>query len=172
MCKPSGMIEQLQRSDLAFKSWLFCGISSLKMDCRTQKVHSRSQCLLRQLPGQIKKFKKQWTARKEKNAGPMGSTHSPHKCTEIGQYASKHGVAAAAWHYLKRLEMTINESTVPSMKRDHLEALRQRRPAQDQGDLTVLIPHKKHGRPVLLEQELDGMVHTYLKKRRWEVHAL
>ena len=36
--------------------------------------------------------------------------------------------------------------------------------AQD-GDLTVL-PHKKRGRPVLLGQELDATVQTYLKKVR------
>ena len=102
----------------------------------------------------------------------MGSTYSPHKRTEIGQYASNHGIAAAARHFSKRLERTINESTVQSMKRDYLEALRRKRPAQDQGDLTVLIPHKKHGRPVLLEQELDGMVHTYLKKRRWSCFSV
>ena len=51
------------------------------------------------------------------------------------------------------------------MKKDYLEVLRQKRAAQDKDDLTVL-PHKKRGRPVLLGQELDATVQTYLRKVR------
>lgn len=49
------------------------------------------------------------------------------------------------------------------MKKDyHLESLRA---AQDEGDLTGL-PPKKRGRPVLLGEELDTLVQTYLRKVR------
>ena len=99
-----------------------------------------------------------------KKRGPYGR-YSPDERAEIGQYACDNGIAAAARHFSKRFKSTINESTVRTMKKDYLEVLRQKRAAQDEGDLTVL-PHKKRGRPVLLGQELDATVQTYLRKVR------
>ena len=59
----------------------------------------------------------------------------------------------------------MSESTVQSIKNAYVEGLRQKRGAEDGGDITAL-PLKKRGRRVLLGQELDMKVQMYLKKVR------
>ena len=55
--------------------------------------------------------------------------------------------------------------TVHSIKKAYLEGMREKRAAEDDGDVTVL-PLKKRGRPVLLGEDLDSKVQLYLKKVR------
>ena len=84
---------------------------------------------------------------------------------EIGKYACHHGVAAAAGFFSRKLDKRVSESTVQSIKNAYVEGLRQKRGAEDGGDITAL-PLKKRGRRVLLGQELDMKVQMYLKKVR------
>ena len=66
----------------------------------------------------------------------------PEERFEIGQYASDHGIAAAARYFTRRFHRKVRESTVLYIKKDYISNLRKKR-----GDLTVL-GHKKRGRPV------------------------
>ena len=102
--------------------------------------------------------------KEKKQRGPY-KKYTPKQRAEIGKYAYHHGITAAAKHFSTKLKTKISENTVASMKKDYLEALRQKRTAQDEGDVTEL-PPKKRGRPVLLGSELDTLVQTYLRKVR------
>ena len=59
----------------------------------------------------------------------------------------------------------MSESTIRYIKSAYIEGARQKRRAEDGGDITAL-PLKKCGRKVLLGQELDTNVQMYLKKVR------
>ena len=83
--------------------------------------------------------------------------YSATDCAEIGKYACHHGVAAAARFFSRKLDKRVSESTVQSIKNAYVEGLRQKRGAEDRGDITAL-PLKKRGRRVLVGQELDMKV--------------
>ena len=92
--------------------------------------------------------------------------YSPQERLEIGRYASDHGTAAAARYFSRKLQQKIRESTVQYIRKEYVRGLARKRAAsEDEGDFTSL-PHKKRGRPVLLGEELDGEVQTYVKKVR------
>ena len=88
--------------------------------------------------------------------------YSPSVRADIGRYASRHGVAAAARVFSRKLNHTINTSTILSIKKAYLE---KNRTVEDSGDLSEL-PTKKWGRRVLLGDDLDRKVQLYLKKVR------
>ena len=94
--------------------------------------------------------------------------YSPRLRAEIGQYASHHGVAAAARYFSKKLEQRVSETTVRSLRSAYVEGVNRKRPVEldeDDGDILSL-PLKKRGRSVLLGPELDAQVQLYLKKVR------
>ena len=103
-----------------------------------------------------------------KKRGPYRK-YSPEERFEIGQYTNNHGITAAARYFSRRFQRKVRESTVQYIKKDYITNLRQKRVASpdddDEGDQSFL-RHKKHGRPVLIGQELDTKVLAYLKKVR------
>ena len=60
---------------------------------------------------------------------------------------------------------TVSNTTLHSMKRAYLEEKREKRRAEDDGDVTVLL-WKNHGQLVLLGEELDEKMKMYLQKVR------
>ena len=93
--------------------------------------------------------------------------YSPSTRADIGKYACQHGLVAAASFFSKKMGKTVSNTIVHSMKRAYLEK-REKRRAEDDGDLTVL-PWKKRGPPVLLGEELDEKMSTY---RRSEMEGV
>ncbi len=63
----------------------------------------------------------------------------------------------------RKLERQVSENTVKSIKKAYLEEQRKRVRADDGEEIAVL-PTKKRGRKVLLREELDLKVQTYLRK--------
>jgi hypothetical protein len=51
----------------------------------------------------------------------------------------------------------VSETTANSLKKAYLEGVREKRAAEDNGDV-MLLPMKKRGRPVLLGEALDRKV--------------
>ena len=96
--------------------------------------------------------------------GPY-KTYSPTVHSEIGKYACQHGVVSAARVFSQRLEKTVSETTVRSIRNAYREELRKKRSRAGNDEVSIL-PSKKHGRRVLLGQELDKKVQLYLKKVR------
>ena len=84
---------------------------------------------------------------------------------EIGKYASQHGVAAAARHFSKKLDNCVSETTVRSIRNVYIEGLKRKRQDEEEGDI-VTLPLKKRGRPLLLGQDLDTKVQSYIRKVR------
>ena len=89
-------------------------------------------------------------------AKPSSSQHC-----EIAKYASQHGTAESARHFLKKLDKRVSESTVKLIKKVYIEALRKRARTDDDQEMGVL-PSKKQGRKVLLGQDLDQKVQSDL----------
>ena len=92
-----------------------------------------------------------------KKRGPY-KKYSPEERFEIGQYASNHGITAAARYFSRRFQRKVRESTVQYIKKDYISNLRQKRAASpdddDEGDQSVL-RHKKRGRAHLLLKRMD-----------------
>ena len=91
--------------------------------------------------------------------------YSPSVRAEVGKYACQHGVAATARVYSRKLGHKVSETTAHSLKKAYLESVKEKRPADDEGDVRLL-PMKKRGRPVLLGEVLDKKVQLYLMKVR------
>ena len=91
--------------------------------------------------------------------------YSPHVRAEIGKYASQHGIAATARFYTRKLGHSVSETTAYSLKKAYLQSVREKRAADDDGDVRLL-PIKKRGRPVLLGEVLDVKVQQYLRRVR------
>ena len=84
---------------------------------------------------------------------------------EIGKYACHHGITAAVRFFSRKLEHDVSKSTILSIKKAYLEAMKENRTIEDSDDLESL-PAKKRGRRVLLGDDLDLKVQAYLKKVR------
>ncbi len=67
--------------------------------------------------------------------------------------------------FSRKLSHRVSETTVHSIKNVYLEGVKEKRAAQDDGDVSVLYP-KKRGRPVRLGEDLDTKVQLYLRKVR------
>ena len=74
-------------------------------------------------------------------------------------------MAAAARYFSRKLGHRVSETTIHSTTKTYSEGMKEKRAAQDDGDVTVL-PPKKRGRPVLLGENLDRKVQLYLRKDR------
>ena len=101
----------------------------------------------------------------QKLTGTLFYRYSPSVRADIGRYACFHGLAAAARYFSRKLGHRVSETTVHLIKKAYLEGKKEKRAAEDDGDVTVL-PPKKHGKPVLLGEDLDRKVQLYLKKVR------
>ena len=74
---------------------------------------------------------------------------------EIGKYASQHGFAATAKLYSRKLGHKVSETTANFLKKAYLDGVREKRAAEDDGNVAKL-PMKKGGRLVLLVRVRDG----------------
>ena len=99
--------------------------------------------------------------------GKRGSytKYSATQCSDIARYACQHGAAAAARYFSKKLAKQVSESTVKSIKKAYIEELR-KRAWTDEGEDVTSLPRKKRGRKLLLGEDLDSKVQTYLRKVR------
>lgn len=93
--------------------------------------------------------------------------YSPSDRAAIGKYASQHGVAAASRFFSKKFDTTLSKTTVSSIKTAYIQGVREKRRADNDGEVTSL-PCKKRGRTLLLGDDLDMKVQMYLKKVRSE----
>ena len=91
--------------------------------------------------------------------------YSPHVRADIGKYVSQHGIVATARFYTRKLGHSVSEATAYSLKKAYLHSVREKRAANDDGDVRLL-PMKKRGRPVLLGEVLDVKVQQYLRRVR------
>ena len=80
----------------------------------------------------------------------------------IGKYASENGSRKAAKHFSK--EFSINESTARSMKEKYENHIKLA--AKEKRDATPTLQVARQGRPLLLGEELDAKVLSYLKAVR------
>ena len=60
---------------------------------------------------------------------------------------SQHGVAAAARFYSRKLGRSVSETTASSLKKAYLQGVKEKKAAEDDGDVRLL-PMKKRGRRV------------------------
>ena len=78
----------------------------------------------------------------------------------VVKYASGHGVAAALRHYNKKFP-ELKESTVRTWQNVYVAELQQKRKIQDDTFIKEL-PEKKRGCPLLLDDELEKQIKTYI----------
>lgn len=81
----------------------------------------------------------------------------------IGRYASENGATCTVRKYKKQFPK-LNESTVRSMKQKYEEELK--RAVHEKREIQNVITQKKRGRPLLLGEELDTKIQSYLKAVR------
>ena len=84
---------------------------------------------------------------------------------EIGMYTCNYVASAATCIFSLQLGLRLNESMARSMKQMYVEGCCQKRRIEDDGEVAAL-PPKKHGRPLLLGQDLDAKVQVYLRNVR------
>ena len=77
----------------------------------------------------------------------------------------QHGAAAAARHFSRKFGKPVSENTVKLIKKGYTEELKKRL-CMDDGAELELFPAGKHGRKVLLREDLDRKVQAYLKQVR------
>ena len=86
---------------------------------------------------------------------------------EIGKYASQNGVAKAARYFSRKFAFAVSETTVRSIRNAYIESLKRKgRGDSDEDEEDITLPLKKRGRPLLLSQQLDTKVQSYLTKLR------
>ena len=98
--------------------------------------------------------------------GPYVKLTPAQKAT-IGKRAAENGVTATLRHFSKSYEdLDLKETTVRRFKNEYLLELKRKRHC-DNSDREVLeLPTKKRGRPLLLGEELDQKVRSYLNALR------
>ena len=90
--------------------------------------------------------------------------HSEEVRAKIGKYAAIHGTASARRHFKPELE-DLPESTVRKYKQLYEKEVSYRTKRNDVREITSL-PPKKRGRPLALEENLDGDVQKYIRALR------
>lgn len=80
---------------------------------------------------------------------------------QIAKWSSQFGPASASRHFTEILQRPVNESTVRSMVKQYMKAIR------EDGEVTAL-PHSKRGRPTLLASDVDEEVRSALRDVRLE----
>lgn len=91
--------------------------------------------------------------------------YSPVVRADIGKYSSQHGVRKAARFFSRKLDRKISETTVRSIRDSYRTELKCKRDDGDSGDVDAL-PLRKRGRKLLLGEDIDEMVQSYLRKIR------
>ena len=99
-----------------------------------------------------------------KQRGPYKS-YSPRVRLEIAEYACQHGVASAARVFSRKLQRSVSEPTVRSIRDIYRQELRKKRSVDNEDKMSVL-PTKKQGRRVLLRKDIDEKVQLYINKTR------
>ena len=92
---------------------------------------------------------------------------TPEQKAMIGKRAAEHGVVAAVRYYIKQFP-NLKENTVRDWRNAYRLELKKRVRKRSEGaaiDITEL-PQKKRGRPLLLGEELDKQVRSYLTSFR------
>lgn len=87
---------------------------------------------------------------------------------QIGKYATVHGVSTASNIFSRKVGQRISEATVRSIRDSYTEELKCRRKRCGSTAEITELPERKRGRHVLLGEDLDRMVQSYLKKVREE----
>ena len=89
---------------------------------------------------------------------------------EIAEYTCHHGVASAARVFSHKLQQSISESTVRSIRNAYRQELRKKGRREDNEDeMSIhvhILPTKKRGRRVMLREDIDKKVQLYIKKTR------
>ena len=89
--------------------------------------------------------------------------YTPSVRADIGRYACRNGIAAAARHFSRKLGHPVPTSTVQSILKAFKEEREKKRAEEDDEDVRVL-PKKKCGRPLLLGEDLDKKLQQYILK--------
>ena len=74
-------------------------------------------------------------------------------------------IEAAARFYSWNVDQNVSKTTAFSLKKAYLQGVKEKRAADDSGDVRLL-PVKKRGRQVLLEESLEAKVQHYLMRVR------
>ena len=91
---------------------------------------------------------------------------TPAQRFEIGKKAAEIGIAQALRFYKKKYpDLMVSKPTARRAKNLYLNELKKRSQNDDLDDFREL-PTKKRGRPLLLGEELDRQVRTYLHEKR------
>ena len=86
---------------------------------------------------------------------------------KIAQYVLQNGNAAAVRKFSKEFDTPLNESTVRSLKKNYVTAQETRKRKTGKIDIVLeSLSPKKHGRPLLLSDNLDTQVQAYIKASR------
>jgi len=102
---------------------------------------------------------------KNNRKGKKPRAYSDTQRAEMGKLTCRVGPTEAAKRFSSKLGLTINESTMRSIKEDYVNKRHQKRLLED--DLMVSeLPVRKRGRPLLLGKKLDEAVHEYILKLR------
>ena len=91
---------------------------------------------------------------------------TPAQRFEFGKKAAEIGIAQALRFYRKKYpDLMVSEPTARRAKNQYLHELKKRPRSSDSDDFREL-PTKKRGRPLLLGEEVDRQVRTYLNTMR------
>ena len=92
--------------------------------------------------------------------------YDPKVRLQIAHYAYFHNVtAAAALHFLRKLQCHVQPGTVQCMKEAYLIEIKKMRAVGNTDPMNSL-PNRKKGRSLLLGEKIDAMVQSYVKKVR------
>ena len=86
---------------------------------------------------------------------------------KIAHYALQNGNAAAIRKFSKEFDAPLNESKVRSLKKSYVTAQEAKKRKTGEVDVVLeSLPPKKHGRSLLLSDNLDTQVQAYIRASR------
>ena len=88
--------------------------------------------------------------------------YTPEVKAAIGKYASIHGAPSASAKFTRELGVKISKSSVNCIKTKYLK----RKGEKDDDEELTSLPHKKHGRPLVLGDYIEKQLQLYVKKIR------
>ena len=96
------------------------------------------------------------------------SDYTPEDRAKIGKYAAENGPARAVRHFSSVLGMKVPETTARRLKSEYLLKIKEVHVIGDENANPVVtsLPTKRQGRPLLLSQDLDQSVQTYISSLR------
>ena len=104
----------------------------------------------------------QVTTKRRKNRGVYHKLR-PSMRARIGMYSCGNGVAAAARHFSRKLDKSLNESTVRGLKKAYLAELGRKRRAQEEDLFADKLNSAKRGPPLLRGEQIDETIVVPLK---------